>query len=116
MRIEEENLSSSIRIPESTNLESLFASEGLSRDVVSDLDSQVVVAGLQLLEWDQAAERHLLAVERAQGVLAVFLQPRDLLVLLRDHVLDLQARPQGRLVNRNVVDLHVDAERLVLLE
>src|SRR5215510_2672909 len=102
---------------DSFHLEDLFVGrDRLVKDVVFDRHLDVVEAWLEVLERDQTRQRHLRAVDRAESVLAVLFDPHDYYAFLRDHVFDVRARPQLRLVYADVVDLHVNAEGLILLE
>src|SRR5215510_13000654 len=102
---------------DSFHLEDLFVGrDRLVKDVVFDRHLDVVEAWLEVLERDQTRQRHLLAVDRAQSALAVLFDPHDLFAFLRNYVFDVRARPQRRLVDADVVDLHVNAEGLILFE
>src|SRR5262249_61640632 len=66
------------------HLERIFISrDSLVKDVVFDRHVNVVEARLETLERDQTRQRHLLAVDRAQSVLTVFLDPHYLFAFLR---------------------------------
>src|SRR5215475_14069507 len=101
----------------SFHLEGVFVGrERLIKNVVFDRHLNIVEARLEFLERDQARQRHLLAVDRAQSPFAVLFDPHDLFAFLRNYVFDVHARPQRRLVDADVVDLHVNAESLILFE
>src|SRR5262245_26286318 len=101
----------------SFHLEGVFVGrERLIKNVVFDRHLNIVEARLEFLERDQARQRHLLAVDRAQSPFAVLFDPHDLFAFLRNYVFDVRARPQLRLVYTDVVDLHVNAEGLILFE
>ena len=99
------------------DLEGVFISgDHRASHVVFNRHLHIVKARFEILERDQPRQRDLLAVDRAQTALAVFLNAHHFLVFTRNDIFDVHAGPQRRLVNRHVVNLHVNAHRLIFLE
>src|SRR3989442_15654988 len=94
-----------------THFKSIRLGDGLVFHVVRDLDLNRVLAGLKRIQRHLLLQRNLLRRILHLGDLLSLSQ--DGFPLFSDLVLDFRRGPMGLRIDRQVVNLHIDAQRLV---